>query len=74
MIDQLDRFLDQTFGKSARVGDGSRGQDKLRVGVVKLEDTFQAADDVSQMRAEHTAVNVNFVDHNVADILEYFSP
>ena len=61
-------------GQLARVGDGGRGEEELRVGAVDLSSPAQAPEDVPDVRAEHAPVDVRLVDDHVAEVREHVSP
>ncbi len=61
LVNNGDRFLNQSFCELLRVGDGRRGEDELGLAAVKAADALHPAEDIGDMRAEHAPVGVHFV-------------
>ena len=74
LVDQRYRRGDQALRQLLRIGDGSRGQDELRLRAVEMGDALQAAQHVGDVRAEHTPVDVRLVDDHKTQVVEEFDP
>ena len=72
--DRHHRRADQPLGQLGRIGDGRRGEDELRPDPIELADPLQPAEDISDVRAEHTTVAVQFVDDDERQRLEELRP
>ena len=73
-LHQLEGLAGERLGQLARIGDGGRAADELRLGVVELADAPQAAQQVGEVAAVDAAVVVQLVDHDVAQVLEIARP
>ena len=62
------------FGEFAGIGDGGGAANELRVAAIEAGDALEAAKDVAEMAAEDAAIGVQFVDYDVAQILEDAGP
>ena len=69
-FDHLEIGFRQARGEFARIRDRRRGADELRVRAVEARDAPQPPQHVGQVAAEHAAIRVQFVQHDVAQILE----
>ena len=74
VVDGGEGQADQPFGERLRVGDGRRGQHELRSGAVGRAQPAQPAHDLGDVRAEHAAVHVRLVEHDVAQVVEELGP
>ena len=72
--DGLDGRFHQRFGMLLRVANRRRAQDELRVGTVERTHALEPTNHVGQVRAEHAAVGVHFVDDHVAQVFEELRP
>ena len=68
------RLAGEASGKLAGIGDGGGGHDELRRGAVVAADPLEAPEHVGEVAAEHAAVRVQLVDHDVAEVLEEVHP
>ena len=73
-LHQFEGLAGQRLGQFARIGDGGRAADELRLGIVELADALQAAQQVRQVAAVDAAIVVQLVDHDVAQVLEIARP
>ena len=74
LADVRERPFGQPFRQLARVRDGGRRADELRVRAVVDADPLQAAQYVAQVAAEHAAIRVQLVDDHVLQVLEELGP
>ena len=74
VADDRHLFAEQRGRELARVRDRRGGEQELRLGAVDARQPAQAAEDVRDMRAEHAAVDVRFVDDDVAEVREHVAP
>ena len=72
--DQLDRFLQEGLRQFPGVGDGGRAADERRFRAVEGADALEPADHVGQVGAEDPPVPVEFVQDDVAEVLEKLDP
>ena len=73
-LHQLEGLAGERLRQLARIGDGGRAADELRMGIVELADALQAAQQVRQVAAVDAAIVVQLVDHDVAQVLEVARP
>ncbi len=73
-FDHLDLFLDQLLRQLARIRNRRRAADELRIGAVKARHAPKPPQHVRQMAAEHAAIGVQFIQHDVAQIFEQPHP
>src|SRR4029434_4643492 len=71
---ELERLLDERFGKLARIGDRGRRADERRRRSVVLTDAAQTTQDVRQVTAKNASIRVQLVDNDEAKVLEQFRP
>ena len=74
VVDELDRCLEHSLGKLARVGDRGAGADEDRIRAVVGADPPQPADEVGDVAAEEAAVRVQLVDDDELQVLEQLEP
>src|SRR5882724_11770494 len=74
VVHQVELQAGESLGALARLGDGRRGANELRRGSVELADALEAADQIGKMAAVDTAIIVQLVDDEVAEILECLRP
>ncbi len=65
---------DQGFEMLLRVADRCRCQHELRVAAVVGADAPQTAQQLRDVRAKYTAIDVRFVDHHDAQMLQHAPP
>ena len=70
----FDRPSDQGFGQLTGVPDRGRAADDHRVAAVVGTDPHEASEHVGDMSTEHAAIGVQFVDDDVAELLEQLEP
>ena len=68
------RLAGEARGELAGIGDGGGGHDELRRGAVVAADALEPPEHVGEVAAEHAAVGVQLVDHDVAEVLEEVHP
>ena len=73
-VENFHLCLDQSRGQIARIRDRRRAAHELRLASVKARDAPQTPQHVAQMAAEHAAIRVQLIDHDVAQILEQARP
>ncbi len=73
-VHQPYRPADEHLGQLGRVPDGRRAADDDRMAAVVGADAEQPAEDVGDVAAEHAAIGVQLVDHDVAELLEQLEP
>ena len=64
----------EPLGEFNRVGDRGAGQQKARLGAVDRGDSPQPPQHVANVRAEHAAVDVRFVDDHEREVREQVAP
>ena len=69
-----ERQADQPLGESLGLGDRRRGEHEPRRGAVGGAEPPQAPHDLGDVRAEHAAIDVRFVDDDVAQVMEELGP
>ena len=74
VVDRDERQPDEAFGERLGVGDGGRGEHELRVAAVVRAEAPQAADHLGHVPAEHAAVDVGLVEHDVAQMVQELGP
>ena len=72
--DVRERPLRQPLGQLPRIGNRRRRADELRIRTVVTGDAPEPPEHVAQMTAEHAAIGVQLVDHDVAQVLEQLRP
>src|SRR5918995_2203344 len=70
----MNRFLDNALCQFLRIADRRGGENELRLCSIKICHAFQPADDVGDMRTEHTAIGVSLVNNDEAQIREKLQP
>ena len=73
-LDHLEIGFRQARCEFARIRDRRRGANELRVRAVEARDAPQPPQHVGQMAAEHAAIGVQFVQHDVAQVLKQALP
>ena len=73
-IQNLHIRLQKLAGQLARIGDRRRAANKLRIAAIKIRDAPQSPQHVAKMAAEHAAIGVQFIQHDVSQILEQPRP
>ncbi len=68
LVDQGDWLLDQPLRQLARVGNGRAGGDKLGAAAVVGAEPSQAPQHVGDVAAKDAAINVQLVQHDVAQV------
>ena len=71
---ELEWLLDERFSQLARIGNRRRRADERRIRAVVLADPPQPAQHIGQVAAEHSAIGMELVDHDVAKVLEQLRP
>ena len=74
LVDGRERQADELLGEGLRIGDGRGGEDELRSAAVVVAQASQAAHDLGHVRAEHAAVHVRLVEHDVAQVVQVLGP
>ncbi len=74
LVDKHHGRLDQPLGQLTRVADGGGGQDELGRGAVETGDALEPPQHVGDVRAEHPAIGVHFVDDHEAQAPEELLP
>ena len=69
-LDHLEIGFRQPRCQLARIRNGRRRADELRIRAVKARDAAQSAQHVGQVAAEHAAIGVQLIQHDVAQILK----
>ena len=73
-IDQGHRTADQRLRQFLRIGDGGAAENELRMTAVELAQAHQPAEHVGQVAAEDAAVGVDFVNHDIPQVLKQLDP
>ena len=73
-VDHGGRLAEQRLCELRRVRDRRRCEHELRLRVVRTGEPAQAAEDVGDVRAEDTAIDVRLVDDDVAEVREHVAP
>jgi hypothetical protein len=74
VVDGGERQADEALGEGLRVGDRGRGEHELGPRTVGLAEPAQAAHHLRHVRAEHAAVHVGLVEHDVAQVVQELGP
>ena len=74
VVDERNRRLDQPLAQFDGVADRGRGQDELGRRAVKAGHALEPPEDVGDVRAEHAAIGVCFVDHHERQVAEKTGP
>jgi hypothetical protein len=72
--DRRDRIAAKPLGQLGRVGDGRRGEDEGRLHAIEPTDPTQPPKDIGDMRAEHAAIGMQLIHHDVGESLEKLRP
>ena len=73
-IDQGHRTADQRLRQFLRIGDGGTAENELRMTAVELAQAHQPAEHIGQVAAEDAAVGVDFVNHDIPQVLKQLDP
>ncbi len=74
LVDGGEGQADQALGERLRVGDRRRGQHELGLRAVGRAQPAQPAHDLGDVAAEHAAVHVGLVEHDVAQVMQELGP
>ena len=74
VIDQLEVFLGEILRQFLGIGNGGRAADELRLRAVECRNALEAAQHVGKVAPEHSAISVQLVDDDVAQVLEEARP
>ena len=74
VADHGDVDAEQRAREPFGVRDRRGGEQELGLGAVDPRDPPEPAEDVADVRAEHTAIDVCFVDHHVGEVREHVAP
>src|SRR5664280_1865925 len=73
-LDNLNFSLDELRSQLARICDRRRTADELRIRTVELRDPSQSSKHVRKMAPEYAAISVQFIQNDIAQILEQPHP
>src|SRR5262249_24227414 len=73
-IQHFDFSFDQARNKFAQISNHSGATNKLQLASIKPHDTAQPTKNVAKMAAENATINIEFVQHDIAQILEQARP
>jgi len=73
-VHQVEGIAGQGFGQLPRVGNGCGAADEPRPRSVEFADSLEAVDQVGQVAAVNSPIVMQFVDNDIAQVLEVFGP
>ncbi|MEI2690010.1 MAG: hypothetical protein V9H69_09945 [Anaerolineae bacterium] len=74
VVDQGDRRIDQPLRQLLRIGQSCGGGQEARNAAVEAAEALQPAQHIGHMAAEHPAVDMQLVQHHVAQPSQQFGP
>jgi len=73
-VDHTNRLFQHLAGKFLRVGDRGGGKDKLWMRTIKSAYPFEPPNYIGNMRTEHPAVSMNFINYHKSQVAQVLYP